>query len=36
MVPVEIVAEIGGEEIKENVRESEFKYDIFDTLQEFL
>jgi hypothetical protein len=28
MVPVEIVAEIGGEEIKENVRESEFKYEM--------
>jgi hypothetical protein len=32
MVPVETVPGIGGEEIKENGRESEFKYDIFDTL----
>jgi hypothetical protein len=36
MVPVETVPGIGGEEMKESSRGGEFKYDVFDTLQELL
>jgi hypothetical protein len=34
MIPVETILGIGGGGIKENSGGGEFKYDIFDTLQE--
>jgi hypothetical protein len=36
MWPVETTPELGKEGIKENGRGSEFKYDIFDVLEELL
>jgi hypothetical protein len=32
MMPVEMTPEIGGGEMKENGREGEFMYGVFDTL----
>jgi hypothetical protein len=32
MIPVETIPGMGREELKENDRRGEFKYDIFDTL----
>jgi hypothetical protein len=36
MIPVETIPGMGGRGIKENKVRGEFKYDIFDTLQELL